>query len=247
MSFFARFKKNQIQTPFDLSLIGVDMHSHLIPGIDDGSQSMEQTLIMLAKFEAMGYTKVITTPHILSDVYRNTPEIIKSGLEQVRSAAQKAGLSIAIEAAAEYYFDETLLHKLKAGEELLTFSKNHLLFEFSFHEKPDRIDELLFEIRTRGYQPVLAHFERYMYWIRKPEQAKFFREQGVLIQMNLNSLTGHYGPEIRKHAEQLIDLGLIDFVGSDCHRIEHLMILEKNLNLPYFHKIANLQLKNQIL
>jgi tyrosine-protein phosphatase YwqE len=223
------------------------MHSHLIPGIDDGSQNMDQTLIMLAKFESLGYRKVITTPHIISDVYKNDPQIIREGLKKVREAAIEKGLSIQIEAAAEYYFDETLLQKLRTGEELLTFSGKHVLFEFSFHEKPDRIDELLFEFKTRGYQPVLAHFERYLYWIRKPEQARIFREQGVLIQVNLNSLTGHYGPEIRKQAEKLVDMNCIDLVGTDCHRIEHLMILEKNLALPFMHKINQLDLKNSVL
>lgn len=247
MSFFARFRSTNKTLPIDLSGIGTDMHSHLIPGIDDGSQNMDQTLIMLSKFESLGYRKVITTPHIISDVYKNDPHIIKEGLKKVREAAIENGMSIQIEAAAEYYFDETLLHKLRTGEELLTFSGNHVLFEFSFHAKPDRIDELLFEFKTRGYQPVLAHFERYLYWIRKPEQARTFREQGVLIQINLNSLTGHYGPEIRKQAEKLIDMNCVDLVGTDCHRIEHLMILEKNLSLPYMHKINHLDVKNAYL
>lgn len=246
MGFFDRFKK-KVLPPFDLALIGVDMHSHLIPAIDDGSKSMEQTLVMLAKFESMGFRKVITTPHIISDTYKNTPEIILSGLNAVREAATNLGLTIEIEAAAEYYYDETLLQKLKDGEELLTFGDKMLLFEFSFHSEPVRTEELFFELKTRGYKPVLAHFERYLYFLGKPEIANSLRENGVLIQLNLNSLSGHYGPEIKKQAEALIDNGWVDFVGTDCHRIEHLMLLESNLSNAYMHKLESLTLQNQFL
>ena len=247
MGLFSRFKKQAKLPPFSIGEVLTDMHSHLIPGIDDGAKTMEQTLVMLAKFESLGYRKVITTPHIISDVYKNTPDIILSGLEEVRTAASQLGLSIEIEAAAEYYFDETLIQRLRSEESLLTFGKKCLLFEFSFHAIPDRINELLFELKTRGYQPVLAHFERYMYYLGKPEIAQQFRDQGVWIQINLNSLCGHYGPDIQRQAEVLIDKGWVDLVGTDCHRIEHLMILESNLSRPYFHKIGQLQLKNHVL
>ena len=99
--------------PFDLSVLGVDMHSHLIPGIDDGAKSMDQTIAMLAKFQSLGYQKIITTPHIMSDYYRNTPQSILGGLDDVRLKAKELNLDIQIEAAAEYYFDETLLVDLK--------------------------------------------------------------------------------------------------------------------------------------
>lgn len=122
-----------------------------------------------------------------------------------------------------------------------------LLFEFSFHSEPVRTEELFFELKTRGYKPVLAHFERYLYYLGKPEIANSLRENGVLIQLNLNSLSGHYGPEIKKQAEALIDNGWVDFVGTDCHRIEHLMLLESNLNNAYMHKLESITLQNQFL
>lgn len=248
MGFLDRFKKKDVALdPIDFSLIGVDMHSHLIPGIDDGSKSLEQTLVMLAKFESLGYKKVITTPHIMSDVYLNTPDIILGGLEQVRNAANDLGLSISIEAAAEYYFDETLLARLHANEELLTFGNNCVLFEFSFHAVPDRVEQLIFELKTRGYQPILAHFERYLYYHGNPQKASWFRDQGVWIQLNLNSLGGHYGPEVQRQAEQIVKNNWVDLVGTDCHRIEHLMILEKNSKRPYFHKLLQLNLQNKNL
>lgn len=237
-------KKEQVFPPFELSKLGADMHSHLIPGIDDGSRSMDESIAMLAKFESLGYKKVITTPHIMGDYFRNTPETILGGLEKVQSTAKELGLSIQMEAAAEYYYDDSLLNRLKNKEQLLTFGDNYVLFEFSFHSKPDQIEKLFFEFLTQGYKPVLAHFERYLYYLGSVDTAAKWREKGVLIQMNINSLCGHYGAEIKQQAEQLVDAGLIDFAGTDCHRIEHLLILEKGLTREYINKLGDLELKN---
>ncbi len=249
MSFLKNLFGRERETlpPVDLSFLKVDMHSHLIPGIDDGSKSMDETIALLAKFESLGYKKVITTPHVMSDCYKNTPQIIIDGLDKVRKTAKELNLNIEVEAGAEYYFDETLLERLEKDEKLLTFGNNYVLFEFSFHVEPPKIDKLFFELLTKGYQPVLAHFERYAFLFNHPEKAKEWREQGINIQMNLNSLTGHYGPEVKKCAEVLIDNGWVDFVATDCHRMDHLMLLEKNLHLPYMHKLAELKLKNSDL
>ena len=241
---FGAKEKKVEHTPFDLSALKADMHSHLIPGIDDGSKSMDESIAMLAKFEALGYTKVITTPHIMSDYFKNTPEIILGGLEKVRETAKQLNLRIEIEAAAEYYFDDAFLKKVMDKEELLTFGDKYILFEFSFHSEPEQVDVLVFELLAQGYKPVLAHFERYHYLLGSVEKAKEWREKGVLIQMNLNSLTGHYGPAVKKQAELLIDEQAVDFVATDCHRIEHLMLLERSLSMPYMNKLADLTLLN---
>lgn len=240
-------KKEIELPPFDISQLKVDMHSHLIPGIDDGSGTMDETIAMLAKFESLGYQKIITTPHIISDYYRNTPEIILGGLASVREMAQQLNLSIDIEAAAEYYFDDVFMNMISEKQQLLTFGDNYLLFEFSMREKPDHIDQLFFELLTQQYKPVLAHFERYPYYHGSVKKAIEWREKGINIQLNLNSLSGHYGPEIRKQAELLVDEKVVDFVATDCHRMDHLMILERNLPLPYMHKLADLPLKNSSL
>ena len=240
------FKKKEVLPPFDLGRFKSDMHSHLIPGIDDGAQDMDQTIAMLAKFESLGYKKVVTTPHIMTDSFPNNPEIILSGLEKVKNEIKKVGIEIEIEAAAEYYFDETLMPKIK-NKELLTFGDNYVLVEFAFHSPPQFLDQLFFELKTHGYRPVIAHFERYLYYLGKIDKAEKWRSEGINIQINLNSLFGQYGPEVQKQAEKLIDEGQFDFVGTDCHRIEHLMILEKNLSSPYLHKIGEYLVKNMVL
>jgi protein-tyrosine phosphatase len=247
MGLFDLFKKKkEVLEPFDLSRFKVDIHSHLIPGIDDGSQTMDQTIAMLAKFQSLGYKKVITTPHVMSDSFPNTSENILAGLEDVRAEIKKVGLTIEIEAAAEYYFDETFVAKIKA-KDLLTFGDNYVLLEFAFHSPPQYIDQMFFELQSRGYRPVVAHFERYMYYLGKIDRAIEWRQKGINIQININSLSGHYGPDIKKQAERLIDAGEFDFIGTDCHRIEHLILLENSLTSPYIHKIGNYLLKNTIL
>ncbi|MGB1729461.1 MAG: tyrosine-protein phosphatase [Crocinitomicaceae bacterium] len=240
------FKKKEVLPPFDLGRFKSDMHSHLIPGIDDGAQDMDQTIAMLAKFESLGYKKVVTTPHIMTDSFPNNRDTILSGLEKVRNEIKKVGIEIEIEAAAEYYFDETLMPKIK-NKELLTFGDNYVLVEFAFHSPPQFLDQLFFELKTHGYRPVIAHFERYLYYLGKIDKAEKWRSEGINIQINLNSLFGQYGPEVQKQAEKLIDEGQFDFVGTDCHRIEHLMILEKNLSSPYLHKIGKYLIKNMVL
>jgi protein-tyrosine phosphatase len=233
------------KTKADLSLLRTDIHSHLIPGIDDGAKTMDHSLGMVKRFADLGYKKLITTPHVMSDMYRNTPEIILNGLEALREEVNRMGIAIELEAAAEYFYDEMLFEKIERGE-ILTFGSQYVLFEFAFLQKPMRDSELIFAFQSNGYKPVLAHFERYVFYDSiKP--AEEFKEKGVLIQLNLNSLTGHYGPQIKKQAERLIDAQLVDFAGSDCHRIEHLEILEKNLTSRYFHKILELPLLNNTL
>lgn len=246
MGIFNFFKKQEALLPIQLSEIGVDMHSHLIPGIDDGAINMDETIALLAKFQSLGYRKIITTPHILSDYYKNTPEIILKGLDEVREVASKLGLTIEIEAAAEYYFDEYFVEQIKQ-KNILTFGDNYVLFEFPFNNTPTNIESLFFELLSSGYKPVLAHYERYMYWIGNTEMAQQFKEKGIKIQLNINSLTGHYGPEIKKHAEALVNQGLVDFAGSDCHRIQHLMITEQHLSSPSFHQLIQNPLLNSTL
>ena len=239
MSLFSNiFKKKPQLEPIDLGILGADLHSHLIPGIDDGSKTMEESLVMLQRFSDLGFKKVITTPHVMSDFYKNTPEIILGGLQQVREAISKAGIPIEIEAAAEYYLDFHL-DELIEKKELLTFGENHVLFELSFSNEPSRVKETIFNLIMEGYKPILAHVERYPFYFNQWEKIEDFRTRGCLLQLNLNSLSGQYGPQVKKMAEALIDRDMIDVVGSDCHHIGHLELLNSIRSSPYGHKIIN--------
>lgn len=246
MGFLQLFKTKKL-LPIDFSTLQTDMHSHLIPGIDDGSKSMDETIAMLAKFESLGYKKVITTPHVYSDCYKNTPEIILQGLKEVQQTAKELGLSIQIEAAAEYYCDE-YFQELIAEKNLMTINGVYVLMEFPFLSEMNNWKEFIFNIRSIGYVPIIAHFERYVYWHGSVEKAKEMRQLGAKIQLNINSLTGHYGPDVKKQGERLIDHQLLDFIATDCHRIQHLLLMENKADLAYLHKAikTNMLLNNSL-
>jgi protein-tyrosine phosphatase len=245
MNFFKNLFAPKTPTePFHFGSLVADMHSHLLPGIDDGSSDMDQTIGMILKMKELGYKKLVFTPHVMMHYYPNEPEIILQKLEAVKAECQKLGIEIELLAAAEYYFDETFFERVKS-KSLLTFGDNYVLFEFPFTNMPLQVETLFFELRNQNYRPVLAHFERYLYYFDKPEIAREYRDRGVNIQVNLLSLVGHYGPQVAKQAKYLVDHQLVDFVGTDCHRIEHLQILERNATNPYFAKLRELRLLNQ--
>lgn len=247
MSFLSTFfGPSKRKVPFDLAKLGVDMHSHLIAGIDDGAPTLDHSVAMLNKFAQLGYRKVITTPHILGEVHPNTPEIILSGLEEVKKELRALQIPIEIEAAAEYYCDESFLPKIKE-KNILSFGQNYVLMEFSMLSPSQYEAQALFELQVAGYVPVLAHFERYPYYHGNFKKVEALRERNIKIQVNLGSLTGHYGPAVKKMAEELIHKGLVDFLGSDCHRMEHLLMIEKYLDAPIFDAIEKLKLLNPSL
>ena len=203
----------------------VDLHSHFIPGIDDGSQSMEESLSLLKGMESLGYEKVITTPHIMFDLYRNTPQIIKEGLVSLRKAAKAAGIKLEIEAGAEYYLDEGFYDHLHS-DEVMSINGKYLLFETSYISKPLQIEDMIFEISAAGYTPLMAHPERYRYVSDPLKEYGRWKELGVLFQLDLNSLDGHYGKDAKKKAEILSEHGMIDFLGSDVHHLKQTKFLD---------------------
>ena len=246
MGFFNRIfsKKEKIIDPIDISFLKNDIHSHLIPGIDDGSPDMETTILLLKKFIDLGFKKVITTPHIMSDYYKNNPEIILSGLDNVRKEIKKQNLNIEIEAAAEYNL-EPEFEKLLDDGVLLSFGKSkYLLFELSFFDEPLRLNEIIWKMIEKGFVPVLAHVERYGYWHNNYDKIEEMINRGVKLQLNIGSVTGAYGPEVKKFAERLIKDEIIDFVGSDCHHLHHLEMINHAIRLPIFHSLVK---QSQIL
>jgi protein-tyrosine phosphatase len=232
--------------PIDFSFVGTDMHSHFIPGIDDGAKTIDDSLALIRHMRDFGFRKVITTPHIMSDHFKNTPEIILSGLETVREAVRKEGIDIEVDAAAEYYLDDGFVRKLDE-EELLTFGERYLLFEVSYINFPENVKEIIFNMQIKGYRPVMAHPERYPFWFGKMDAYREFRDAGVLLQINANSLAGYYGMEAKKTAEKLIDNELVDFIGSDMHKVEHAEAMKRVMREKYFRKLQEFNLVNKHL
>ncbi len=239
MGLFSRFKKvKRLETPVDLSLVAVDMHSHFIPGIDDGAKTMEDSVEMITGMHKLGYKKVITTPHIMSDYYKNTPENILGGMSSVKFALEQAAVPIEMDAASEYYIDFDFERKLNE-EKLLTFGNNYLLFEISYMNPPDNLHHIVFKMQTMGYKPILAHPERYNFWHTDFTKYEDFVDKGIFLQMNINSLTGYYSMATKKIAEQMIDKNMISFLGTDCHHVGHIKLINDVVFEPHLQKLMN--------
>lgn len=224
---FSIFKKKYPAIPVDLSFLKTDMHSHLLPGIDDGATDMANSIELKKGLEDLGYRQFITTPHIMWDMYKNTPEIIGSTLEQLQQQPGQQN----IKAAAEYFMDEHLDELLETGQPLLTLSGKKVLVEFSFVSAPINLKEKLFNLQIKGYKPVLAHPERYAFYAGNKAVYDDLKNLGCLFQVNLLSLAGYYGKLSQDLAHYLVSRKYIDFLGSDLHHTRHLESLRTSRQL----------------
>lgn len=225
LSFFKNFGKPSL----DFSVLSTDMHSHLIPGIDDGAKTVEKSVAYIKVLQKLGFKKIITTPHIMGEYYPNTPETIQAGLVTLKNALAKEKIDLPIEVAAEYFIDDFFVELLDKEAPLLTLTGNRLLIEFSTFAPPANFQEILFRLKTMGYQPILAHPERYVYYTNQFDIFQEFKAKGCTLQVNLLSLIGHYGNVQKKLAHRLMKANLIDFAGTDLHHSGHIEALEKVL------------------
>ncbi|MCB2406967.1 tyrosine-protein phosphatase [Hymenobacter lucidus] len=253
-SFFDRFfgSSSAPATPVAaLAGLEVDMHSHLLPGLDDGADTVAESVELLRALRALGYRKLIMTPHIMGDFYKNTPAGVRAALKLLQDAATAAGITdVALECAAEYYLDEWLQQKIDGPEPLLSFGgdKKYVLFETSYINEPFNFEETVFNLKSAGYQPVLAHPERYTYFYGRFPALEKVRENGVLLQVNLNSLAGYYSSGAKRVAEKLIDAGMVDMLGTDAHNLKHTdTLLQKVVPSPYLKKVLTQPLLNNSL
>lgn len=222
----------------------VDMHSHLLPGLDDGVKNFDEAETIIRAFSKLGYQKLITTPHIMSDAYRNTPAIINQKLTELKQHLKTKDISIDIQAAAEYYLDEHLMECLVSNQPLLTFGNKYLLFETPFLAEPFQLKDFIFTAATKGYKVILAHPERYLYLQHNLNKAQDLLDRGVLFQVNISSITGYYSKEVQKMAFTLIDRGWVHWLGSDCHHLQHAKLVEQAATMRYFRKALTLPLLN---
>ncbi len=222
------------------------MHNHLLPGIDDGSKSLDETILLIQKFKDLGYRKLIFTPHIKSEQFDNNRENLIKLFQDILPKIQEKFPDMEFDIAAEYFLDEHFLNLIKK-DEILSFSGNKILFEFSFRFPPIYHDQVFYELQSKGFQPIIAHVERYQYLHSDFDLIKKWQDQGIWIQINTNSLSGHYGLEIKNQTEKMLSKNLVDLLGSDCHRIEHLETMEKLLDNKYLVKLDKSVLKNNQL
>ncbi len=229
------------------NFLTVDIHSHLLPGLDDGVQSLDESLAIIRKLKSLGFKKIITTPHVITDYYPNTPQIILTALEALEKALVENKIDIKIEAAAEYFVDEYFLDQINSGQELLTFGDKYLLMETGFINKPLFLEDVIFSLASRGFKPVLAHPERYHYLQEDYALAAGLKDKGLLFQTNVMSLHGYYSSESKELSAHLIHHGMVDFLGSDIHNLRHLDRYINTMDKKLFQKCRQLPLLNNAL
>ena len=201
--------------------VKTDIHSHILPGIDDGAQTIEDSLALVESMYQHGYRKMVATPHSSEDIYPNDTAIIMEKRDLLRRAVADKGIDMQIEAAAEYMIDERFVKMVESGKPMLTIHDNRVLVEMSYLLESPYLHNGLFALQTHGYQPILAHPERYNFYHNSLESYDELKEKGCLFQLNLIAFSGYYGKHVKKVAQYLFDKGMYDYVGSDIHHLKH--------------------------
>ncbi len=247
--FDALFKKRDLgeQIALPKYSIAVDVHAHILPQLDDGANDIEQSIAIIKSMYAMGYRKIIATPHVMSGYYNNAPEDILQSLHVLKSVLKRRNIAMEVEAAAEYYLEDELF-RLIERKEVLTFGgdKKYLLFEASFVSRPSSILEATLKIKQAGYTPVLAHPERYNN-LNDLDVLHRLAFNGLLFQVNIGSLTGYYSKQTQELAEMLINKKMVAFLGTDCHSEAQLDSIKAALSLSTYQLAIKQNLLNNSL
>lgn len=236
---FFKKKEEPIQLCFN-----TDIHCHIVPGIDDGSPDVNTSIELIERMQSWGITRIIATPHVTQASFENTPETMSQALNLLKEELRTRGNNIDITHSAEYRIDELFMRHL--GENIIVPMPNdYILVENSFIQEPWNLDQLLFDLKVKGYKPILAHPERYMYYYAKKDRYNTIHNTGTKLQINLLSLAGHYGKDEKRIAMELIEKGLVDFIGTDLHNHRHADAIEAFLSSKEYRKIkARLPLLN---
>jgi len=224
------FQKNT----YLIDLIGgiTDFHNHILPGIDDGAKTVEESIGLIKEFNNIGIYNFVATPHIIGEYYPNTPETISNAFNQLNADLPDP---VKLNYAAEYMMDLHFMDIIE-NNELLPVSRNKVLVEMSYFQSPINLNEILFKLQNNSFSPILAHPERYTYWHSKDlEKYDNIKSRGCELQVNMLSLSGHYGKSIQKAAFKLLENNMIDFIASDVHKLDHIEKI-KNIKILKQHK-----------
>jgi protein-tyrosine phosphatase len=236
---FSIFRKKKPAEPFPFHLVGTDMHSHILAGIDDGSPNLDISTTLVKGLLDLGYRKLTATPHVMEDLFRNTKRTIQEAHNLLQLRLAEEGIEVPIRFAAEYLLDGNVDTMLAKKVPMLTLKDNLVLVEISFVSPPMYLREVLFELQMKGYQPVFAHPERYFFYHAKPAQYSEIKDMGCLFQCNLLSFSGYYGPPVRQAAEYLVQHDMVDFVGTDIHHDKHLQALRELSLTPALARLVH--------
>lgn len=217
----------------------VDIHSHILPGIDDGAKNIKESYELINKMKGMGFSKIIATPHTYSGLYDNTNESIENAFVKLKRNEAK---NVNIDFASEYMLNKSIIEKAR-NKNLLCLKENYVLVEMSYIAEPIGLFEIIYEISVNGYIPIIAHPERYLFIDSTKEYFKL-KKFGCLFQANLLSSVDYYGVNVRKNLEKLMKCNLIDFVGSDIHNQNHISAFERKVKLREIIDLEKIMEKN---
>lgn len=218
---------NKKRDPLTLP-VATDIHCHIIPGVDDGSPDASTSADLIESMQRWGIRRIFASPHVTKDVFENNPATLDPALEKLRAELDSRGNDIPVSYHGEYRIDDLLMDRMKNGP-LTLLPENYILIENSFLQEPWNLDQLVFDTQVRGLRPILAHPERYSYYYNKPKRYKHLHDAGLAFQINILSLSGNYGKAEQKVAESLIDAGLVDFLGTDIHKMRHVESIDAYL------------------
>ncbi|QNR83918.1 histidinol phosphatase [Pedobacter riviphilus] len=237
LSFFT--KKNKVT---DISWLSIDIHSHILPGIDDGSPDLATSLRFVKSLQELGFDQLIATPHIYQELYPNTKETIFNAKDLLQQEMDKGNVSLKLSAGAEYMVDQDF----KMDGPLCTLDQKYLLIEMSYLNESPGISQTIFDLEIKGYKPILAHPERYTFYFKDRSRLRRFKEKGCLMQLNLLSILGYYGKDVKQLAELMLKEKMYDFAGTDLHHDKHLStLMEAVQGGKLYNLIGNYEFKNQ--
>lgn len=222
----------------------VDIHSHLLPGIDDGAKTIKDTIKLAKAFQEIGVSQFTTTPHISHYIWNNSPEDIIKNHKETSLLVEESNIKIPFRAAAEYFMDDWFENHFQ-NEKLLTLKDNYVLVEMSYMNAPVQLYKILFDLQVAGYIPVLAHPERYLFYHKNFSEYEKLKKAGCLFQLNLLATVGYYGGEITKAAEELLKKGMYDFVGTDVHHDNHIASFNQKIKIESLAPLKEIIANNQ--
>lgn len=228
----------------NIEWLAVDMHSHLLPALDDGSPDLVESVHLIKNLQELGYSSLYCTPHIFTELYPNNADTILPALQQTKLALEAANIDVTLGAAAEYMVDDTF----EVSDHLMTLPGKFVLIEMSYLNEAPNIEQIVTELMEKGYQVILAHPERYLFYRSNKLRLKRFKEMGVFFQLNLLSVSGYYGKDIKKAADYLLEKEFYDLASSDLHHDKHLNALTTAiLDGSLYKKLGEYPFKNKEL
>ena len=241
---FSIFNRNKAPKVVDIAWLGVDVHAHLLPGIDDGAKNLEDSISLIRRLYNIGFTKLICTPHIFEELYPNTSYTILPVLEKVKAKLILEGINVEIRAAAEYMVDENF----KTTDALLCLAEKYLLIEMSYLNETPNIEQVIFDLQIKGYQVILAHPERYNFYHKDYDRYRRLKDMGCIFQLNILSVAGYYGKNVKLVADYLLDKKMYDLAGTDLHHENHMLALEKEVTSgKLYEKLGHYPFRNRQL